>query len=79
MLSFYVLYCLAKFYLPISYVGIFSATLTLSDTTSNLAWGWLGDRIGYLSITIAASLLICLGQSWRRFFPIRPYLHCLFC
>ena len=59
MLPFYTLYGLDKFALPVSYVGIFAAIMTVSDAVGNPFWGWLGDRIGYLRIIILASALGC--------------------
>jgi len=61
MLSFYAIYGLEKFNLSDSYLGIFTAILTLSDTIMNPIWGWLGDKVGYYRIMVAASILGCVG------------------
>jgi MFS family permease len=61
MLPFYAIHGLAKFHLADSYLGIFTAIMTISDTVMNPIWGWLGDKGGYLRIVIAASILGCLG------------------
>jgi MFS family permease len=69
MLAFYTLYGLEKFNLPLAYVGIFAAILTVSDAIMNPIWGWLGDKFGYLFVVTAASFLGGLGALLSAFSP----------
>ena len=67
MLSFYTLYGLEKFNLPASYVGIFAAILTIADALGNPFWGWLGDRVGYLRVIVASTILGSAGALLAAF------------
>jgi len=42
-------------------VGIFSIILSVSNSLTNLFWGWLGDRIGFLRVVLISTVLGALG------------------
>jgi MFS family permease len=42
-------------------VGIFAIILSISQTVTNVCWGWLGDRIGFLRIVLVSTILGSLG------------------
>jgi len=60
-LPFYSLHALEELRLADAQVGIFTMILSVSQTVMNPLWGWLGDKKGYLNITIISAISGSLG------------------
>ncbi|HEY59945.1 MAG TPA: MFS transporter [Anaerolineae bacterium] len=55
-ISFYALAALDVLEISVAQVGVFTLVLALSETILNPLWGWLGDKNGFLKITLIATI-----------------------
>jgi MFS family permease len=75
--SFYIIYALREFNMTEVVAGYLTATLTISQTISNIGMGWIGDRIGHRAMLILgataaflSALLAWNATSIAWFYPI---------
>jgi len=75
--SFYIIYALREFHMTEVVAGYLTATLTISQTVSNISMGWIGDRIGHRTMLIigAAAAFFSAVLAWNAtsifwFYPI---------
>jgi MFS family permease len=75
--SFYIVYALREFHMTEVIAGYLTATLTISQTISNMGMGWIGDRIGHRTMLIigAAAAFLSAVLAWNAtsiawFYPI---------
>lgn len=75
--SFYIIYALREFNMTEVVAGYLTATLTISQTISNIGMGWIGDRIGHRAMLILgataaflSALLAWSATSIAWFYPI---------
>ncbi|MEW6228069.1 MAG: MFS transporter [Bacillota bacterium] len=55
--GFYALYCAEKFSLPAGEFATFTVVLFISQSLANLAWGHVGDRVGFKVVLASAAAL----------------------
>ena len=75
--SFYIIYALREFNMTEVVAGYLTATLTITQTVSNIGMGWIGDRIGHRAMLIIgafaaflSALLAWNATSLAWFYPI---------
>jgi MFS family permease len=75
--SFYIIYALREFNMTEVVAGYLTATLTISQTISNIGMGWIGDRIGHRTMLITGAIAAFLSAvlAWNAasiawFYPI---------
>lgn len=75
--SFYIIYALREFNMTEVVAGYLTATLTISQTISNIGMGWIGDKIGHRIMLIIgamaaffSALLAWNATSLAWFYPI---------
>lgn len=75
--SFYIIYALREFNMTPVIAGYLTATLTISQTISNIGMGWIGDRIGHRAMLIlgASAAFLSALLAWNAtsiawFYPI---------
>lgn len=75
--SFYIIYALREFNMTPVIAGYLTATLTISQTISNIGMGWIGDKIGHRIMLIIgaiaavfSALLAWNATSLAWFYPI---------
>lgn len=54
--SFYIIYALREFNMTEVVAGYLTATLTISQTISNIGMGWIGDKIGHRIMLIIGAM-----------------------
>jgi MFS family permease len=60
-LPFLTISAITNLKIPDSQVGVFTIVLSIAHPITNLFWGWLGDRIGFLKILVISTILGSLG------------------
>lgn len=75
--SFYIIYALREFNMTEVVAGYLTATLTISQTISNIGMGWVGDRVGHRIMLIIGAVAAFLSAllAWNAtslawFYPI---------
>lgn len=75
--SFYIIYALREFNMTPVIAGYLTATLTISQTISNIGMGWIGDKIGHRTMLITGAIAAFLSAllAWNAtslawFYPI---------
>jgi MFS family permease len=75
--AFYIIYALRDFHMTAVIAGYLTATLTISQTISNIGMGWLGDKIGHRAMLILGAVAAFLSAvlAWNAtsivwFYPI---------
>ena len=75
--SFYIIYALREFNMTEVVAGYLTATLTITQTVSNIGMGWIGDRIGHRAMLIIGAFAAFLSAllAWNAvslawFYPI---------
>ena len=75
--SFYIIYALRQFNMDAVTAGFLTATLTVSQTISNAAMGWIGDRAGHRAMLILGAFAALMSSviAWNAlsilwFYPV---------
>jgi len=75
--AFYIIYALRVFNMDAITAGYLTATLTISQTVSNIGMGWVGDRVGHRIMLIIGAVAAFLSAvlAWNAasiawFYPI---------
>lgn len=75
--AFYIIYALRDFHMTAVIAGYLTATLTISQTISNIGMGWIGDKIGHRAMLILGAVAAFLSAvlAWNAtsivwFYPI---------
>lgn len=75
--SFYIIYALREFNMTEVVAGYLTATLTISQTISNIGMGWIGDKVGHRIMLIIGAFAAFLSAvlAWNAtslawFYPI---------
>lgn len=69
--SFYAVYSLKTYNLPISILGVYSMVIIIAQSLSGMLWGYIGDRFGY-KIPMVISTILILIQGLIALFVHHP-------
>jgi MFS family permease len=60
--SFFAIYSIKSYNLPLSTLGIYTTIIITSQSLSGVLWGYIGDKFGYKRVMVLGSIII-LAQS----------------
>ncbi|MDO9545319.1 MAG: MFS transporter [Pelolinea sp.] len=58
--SFYAIYTIKSYDLPLSTLGIYTMIIIISQSLSGVLWGYIGDKFGYKKVMVLSTVFLLL-------------------